>query len=141
MESKEIKEIKRIRKNKLKKPRSFKKFINSIRYSLQGLKHAYLTEQSLMLHAILTSLVLISAIIFNASKVQWVVILLVFTLIMITELLNTAIEAVVDLVTDEYNELAKIAKDCASAAAFVASLLAIGLYIYVFLPQIIRLIF
>ena len=53
--------------------------------------------------------------------------------------LNTATEATVDLITKEYNELAKIAKDCASAAVFTASILAAGLYLYVFLPKIIGL--
>ena len=71
---------------------------------------------------------------------QWAILVTVMTIIIVTELLNTAIEATVDLVTNEYHELAKIAKDCASAAAFVASILAISLYLYVFLPKIVQLI-
>ena len=138
MESKEIKG--KIKKDKNgHKARGFKRFIFSIKNSLEGLKYAYLNEQSLTLHAGLTIFVLASAFVFHATKTQWAVIVIVLALIMIAELLNSAIEAVVDLVTDEYHELAKIAKDCASAAAFVASILAIGLYVYVFLPQIIKL--
>ena len=143
MESKEKNKMEN-RKIKLDKSghkkRSIKRFINSIKNSWDGLKYAYTNEQSLTIHAVLTVLVLLSGIIFNATKIQWTVIVIVLALVMIAELINTAIEAVVDLVTDEYHELAKIAKDCASAAAFVASLLAAGLYVYVFLPQIIKLI-
>lgn len=144
MESKEKNKMEN-RKIKLDKSghkkRSIKRFINSIKNSWDGLKYAYTNEQSLTIHAVLTVLVLLSGIIFNATKIQWTVIVIVLALVMIAELINTAIEAVVDLVTDKYHELAKIAKDCASAAAFVASLLAAGLYVYVFLPQIIKLIF
>lgn len=122
-----------------RKKRSFKRFTSSIINSINGLKYAYINEQSFTLHAILTIGVLISGFYFHISKMQWAILVIVMTIIIVTELLNTAIEAVVDLVTKEYNELAKIAKDCASAAAFVASLLAGGLYLYVFIPQIIKL--
>ena len=125
-------------RNKIKH-RGFKRFLNSFKNSFNGLKYAYVYEQSLLLHAILTVIVLVSGFYFHISKMQWAVLVIVVSLIMITELINTAIEAVVDLVTDEYHELAKIAKDCGSAATFVASVLAVGLYAYVFVPQIIKL--
>ncbi len=126
-------------KNKKIKKRGFKRFISSIKNSIKGLEYAYLNEQSLTLHAILTVVVLVSGFYFHISKMQWAILVVVMTIIIVTELLNTAIEATVDLVTKEYHELARIAKDCASAAAFVSSLLACGLYLYVFLPQIIKL--
>lgn len=133
-------ELKDNKRNIKYKKRGFKRFIASIKNSLNGLKYAYINEQSFTLHAVLTIVVLISGFYFHISKMQWAILVIVMSIIMITELLNTAIEAVVDLVTYEYHELAKIAKDCASAAAFIASLLALGLYLYVFLPQIINLL-
>lgn len=136
MELKDNREV--IIRDKIKK-RGVKRFISSIKNSLNGLIYAYLNEQSLTLHAFLTIFVLISGFYFHISKMQWAILVIVMSIIMITELLNTAIEAVVDLVTDKYHELAKIAKDCASAAAFIASILAIGLYLYVFLPKFIQI--
>ena len=121
-------------RNKIKK-RGIKRFTSSIKNSLNGLIYAYLNEQSLTLHVFATIFVLGSGFYFGISKMQWAILVVVMAIIIIAELLNTAIEAVVDLVTDEYHELAKIAKDCASAAAFVASLLSIGLYLYVFIPK------
>lgn len=135
----ESKEIKKFDRNKIKQ-RGIKRFTNSVKNSVNGLIYAYVNEQSLTLHAILTLIVLISGFYFHISKMQWAILVIVVSIVMITELLNTAIEAVVDLVTNEYHELAKIAKDCASAAAFISSLLATGLYLYVFLPQIYKLI-
>ena len=115
--------------------RGIKRFLSSIKNSVNGLIYAYLNEQSLTLHAFITVFVLASGFYFHISKMQWAILVIVMTIIIVTELLNTAIEAVVDLVTDKYHPLAKVAKDCASAAAFVASLLALGLYLYVFIPK------
>lgn len=123
---------------KLKK-RGILRFTSSIKNSVNGLVYAYLNEQSLTLHTFLTIFVLASGFYFNISKMQWAILVIVMAIIIVTELLNTAIEAVVDLVTKEYHELAKVAKDCASAAAFVSSLVALGLYLYVFVPKFIEL--
>ena len=141
MESKENKELERKAKkdkNGVKK-RGIKRTLNTFKNSWDGYVYAYTNEQSLTIHSILALLAIASGFYFHASRTQWTAIVLVMTIIVIAELLNTAIEAVVDLVTEEYHPLAKIAKDCASAAVFTASLLAAGLYIYVFLPQIIGL--
>lgn len=142
MGSKETKVDRKVKKNEngIKK-RGIRRCINSFLNSKDGLVYAYTNEQSLTIHAVLAFIVLLSGIYFHASKTQWAIIAVVMTIIVITELLNTAIEATVDLITEEYHPLAKIAKDCASAAVFVASLLAFGSYVYVFLPQIIKLFF
>ena len=121
------------------KKRGIKRFFNSVKNSINGYIYAYTNEQSLTIHAILTILVLLSGFYLNISKMQWAILVVVMAMVIIAELLNTAIEATVDLITKEYNELAKIAKDCASAAVFTASILAAGLYLYVFLPKIIGL--
>lgn len=121
------------------KKRGIKRFFNSVKNSINGYIYAYTNEQSLTIHAILTILVLLSGFYFNISKMQWAILVVVMAMVIIAELLNTAIEATVDLITKEYNELAKVAKDCASAAVFTASILAAGLYVYVFLPKIIGL--
>ena len=121
------------------KKRGIKRFFNSVKNSINGYIYAYTNEQSLTIHALLTILVLLSGFYFNISKMQWAILVVVMAMVIIAELLNTAIEATVDLITKEYNELAKIAKDCASAAVFTASILAAGLYLYVFLPKIIGL--
>lgn len=57
---------------------------------------------------------------------------------MIVELINTAIEATVDMVTKEYNEYAKIAKDCGSAATGIMSIMATICNLIIFVPYIIR---
>ena len=116
------------------------RFINSWKYSIDGLKYAYTHEQSLLLHITLSVIALIMGIYFNITATQWIFLVIVLSLLMVTELLNTAIEATVDLVTEEYHPMAKVAKDCGSAAALVGTLLASVVGAYVFLPHIIKLI-
>ena len=117
------------------------RFFDSVKYSFEGLKYAYTHEQSLLLHIFLSIVAITCGILFKITGTQWILLFIMMTIIIVAELINTAIEAVVDLVTDKYDPLAKIAKDCGSAAAFVSSMLAIMVGAYVFLPKIIELIF
>lgn len=123
------------------KEMGLKRFVNSFKNSFDGLRYAYTHEQSFLIHIVLTIVVVATGIYFEIRGTHWVLVLLAMSLIIVTELLNTAIESVVDLVTDEFHPLAKVAKDCASAAVFVVSLIATCIWLYVFLPKFILLFF
>ena len=101
---------------------SFKRVLRSFKFSFDGLKYAYLHEQSLALHVIVMIIVVLCGFGFHITPIQWVITLVMGAMILVVELLNTSIEAVVDLVTGEYHPLAKIAKDCASAACLACGL-------------------
>ncbi len=117
----------------------FKRLLRSFKFSFDGLKYAYLHEQSLILHVIVMAVIIAFAVGFNITPIQWVITLIMGALILVTELFNTSIEAVVDMVTEEFHPLAKVAKDTASAACFVADLMAAGMWLVVFVPKIISL--
>lgn len=121
------------------KKMGFKRFVNSIKYSLDGLFHAYRNEQSLWLHGICTVLTLLLGFLLQISFNQWAIIVIALVVVLAVELLNTAIEAVVDLVTREIHPLAKVAKDCGSAAAFVSSIMVLIICLFIFIPKIIAL--
>lgn len=121
------------------KVRGFKRFVNSFKYSLQGLKYAYKYEQSMTIHFFAVILVVICGIWLKISFFEWLVCFILFGLVMATELLNTSIEAVVDLTCPEVHPLAKIAKDTASAAVFVFSVVAAISGLMIFVPKIIAL--
>ncbi len=114
-----------------------KRILRSFKFSFDGLKYAYLHEQSLALHVIIMFIIITCGFVFKITPIQWVITLVMGALILVSELFNTSIEAVVDLVTEEFHPLAKIAKDTASAATFVASIIAAGMWLTVFLPKII----
>lgn len=119
---------------------SLRRFFISFKYSFDGLKYAYLNEQSMLLHLLCTILIVTLGFIFKISFIEWIVSITLLTCIMCIELLNTAIEATVDLVTKEKRELAKIAKDTSSAAAGIISISSLLIFLMIFIPKIIEFI-
>lgn len=118
---------------------SFKRVLRSFKFSFDGLKYAYLHEQSLTLHVLVMIFIIGCGIGFNITPIQWVITLVMGALILVAELFNTAIEAVVDMITEEFHPLAKVAKDTASAACFIADMVAAGMWLVVFIPKIVAL--
>lgn len=127
------------KKQKDHKQMGFKRFLNSIKYSVEGLMYAYGNEQSLYLHGMGTLLIIILGLILKISFNQWAILVIALVVVLAVELLNTAIEATVDLVTKEIHPLAKVAKDCGSAAAFVSGLMLTIISLFIFIPHIIAL--
>ena len=129
----------KISRDEIKK-HGFGRFLKSFKYSIEGLAYAYKYEQSMLIHVIATIGVVTANILFRISSFEWLVTLLSIGMVLSAELINTAIEAVVDLVTLEIHPLAKIAKDCGSAATFVLAMMAAAIGCVVYLPYIIPLI-
>lgn len=115
------------------------RFIKSIKYSLDGLFYAYRYEQSLWIHGFAVLLAIILGVIFQIKLSEWAIIFIALGIILALELINTAIEAAVDLTTTEIHPLAKIAKDCGSAASFVMSIVSIVISLFVFGPYFLEL--
>ncbi len=115
------------------------RFFKSVKYSIEGLYYAYRYEQSLWLHGLVTILAIIMGFIFKISFSEWAIIFIALGAILALELINTAIEAAVDLTTTEIHPLAKIAKDCGSAASFVMSIVSIVISMFVFGPYLMKL--
>ena len=121
------------------KQKGIKRFFRSIKFSVEGLVYAYRYEQSMWVHAIATTLTVILGICFHIKLSEWAILFIALGSIAAMELINTAIEAAVDLTTLEINPLAKIAKDCGSAASFVLSLVAAVICLFVFGPYIMEM--
>lgn len=112
---------------------------NKCRYSYDGLKYCFKNETSFLLEALGGIIIIILGIYFDIDFVDWVISFGSLMFITIIELLNTAIEATVDMVTREYNPLAKIAKDCGSAATGVITILALIANVVIFAPYVLGL--
>lgn len=121
------------------KKRGFKRFIKSFGYSIEGLKYAYKYEQSMTIHFTMVIFVIAAGFFLKISLFEWLICFMLMGLVMATELINTSIEAVVDLTCPEIHPLAKIAKDTASAAVFVFSVVAAISGLIIFIPKIIAL--
>ena len=118
----------------------YKRFLNSVKYSLHGLYYGYRYEQSLWLHGFFTIFAIILGIYFKIRLSEWAIIFIALGIVLSLELINTAIEAAVDLTTTKIHPLAKIAKDCGSAASFVMSIVSFVISLFVFGPYIMDLI-
>lgn len=129
-----------ISRDERKQQKGLKKFINSFTYPIKGLLYAYRNEQNLAVDVGIALVVIILGLLFGVSKMEWLVLILTIGLVISCELINTAIEAVVDLVTQEYHPLAKVAKDTASAAVFIFAIVAVIVGIIIFVPKIIGLL-
>ncbi len=121
------------------KKHGFARFLRSWSYSMDGLKYAYKYEQSMLIHVFVTIAVIAVNILFKVSGMHWLITLMAIGMVLAAELINTAIEAVVDMVTLEIHPLAKIAKDCGSAATFVLSVMAAAIGVVVYVPYIIEI--
>lgn len=122
------------------KKRGFRRLAKSFGYSIAGLKYAYKYEQSMFIHFIATFLAIAMGFILQITAFEWLITFLVIGLVLAGELINTAIEAVVDMVTLEFHPLAKIAKDCGSAASFILAMMAGVLGLIIYIPHIIDLL-
>lgn len=122
------------------KKRGLKRFVKSFGYSIEGLKYAYKYEQSMFIHLTMLCFVIIFGLILRISLMEWIICIILCGLVIATELINTAIEAVVDLTCPKIHPLAKIAKDTASAAVFVFAITAAISGLIIFVPKIIDLI-
>lgn len=124
--------------NEQKEVGLIKNFLNKCKYSLQGLSYCFNNESSFVIVGIMLCLIIILGVYLDISFLEWVISFGSIALIMIIELINTAIEATVDMVTQEYNEYAKVAKDCGSAATGIMSVLATIVNLIIFVPHIMK---
>ncbi|HXG75788.1 MAG TPA: diacylglycerol kinase [Gaiellaceae bacterium] len=104
----------------------------SFNYATEGLIHALRTQRNLWIHFAVAIAVLLAALAFGVSKLELMVLLLAITFVLVAELVNTAIEAAVDVASTSFDPLAKLAKDIAAGAVLVASLNAVAVGYLVF---------
>ncbi|VEP12434.1 Diacylglycerol kinase [Hyella patelloides LEGE 07179] len=113
----------------------------SFKYAWAGVSYAFSTQRNFRIHTVIGTLAVSLGLFLNISAVEMAVITLTCAIVMVLELLNTAIEAVVDLtVKQTYHELAKIAKDCAAGAVLLSAIAALIVAVWILLPPVLRLI-
>lgn len=128
-------------KNNESKPFSPLARANSFRYAFKGLKIFFATQHNSWIHLVAALSVIAAGFFFSITKTEWLFVVTAIALVLITEMLNTAIEFLVDLVSPDYNELAGKVKDLAAGAVLFAALMAAVIGILVFGPYLLALIF
>lgn len=118
------------------KMKNKKNIINSFKYAFEGIFSGLKTERNLKIHFSIMILVIILGIILKISKVEWMICIILFGLVISLELVNTAIENTVDLITEEKNPKAKISKDVAAGAVLVSAISSFIIGLIIFIPKI-----
>lgn len=113
-----------------------KKLLKSFKYAFDGIYTGIKEEQNMKIHITIMILVIIFGIMLKISKSEWIICIILFGLVISMELINTAIENTVDLITKEKNEQAKIAKDVAAGAVLVSAIASAIIGLIIFVPKI-----
>ena len=116
-----------------------KPLLKTLSYGFNGIFYTLRHERNMVIHFLVMILVIIAGIVFKITFVEWGICFVLFALVLSLELMNTALENVVDLVTEEKKAKAKVAKDAAAGAVLVAALFAVIIGISIFLPRLLNL--
>ncbi len=108
----------------------------SFGYAIEGVKIALKKEPNFRVHLAIAIVVLVVSSFLNLTSFEWFGLLITMAFVLTMELFNTAIEAIVDIVSPDFHEKAKIAKDVSAAAVLLSSIFAIAIGIVVLLPKI-----
>ena len=116
-----------------------KKLINSFKFAFKGIGSSLKSERNMKIHFTMMFLVIIAGMLFNISMWEWITCFILFGLVISLEMVNTAIEIVVDIVSPKYDVRAGRAKDIAAGAVLANAIVAAIVGLLIFLPKVIGL--
>ncbi len=116
------------------------KFNVSFNHAMDGISYTIEHERNIRIEIFFAICVTIASFLLHVTIIEWCILILTIGVILALEIVNTAIERSVDLVTKEYEELAKVAKDAAAGAVLIMSFTSVIIGIIIFLPRLLALI-
>ncbi len=117
-----------------------KKIIRSFGFAFKGVAYATTTQLNFRVHLVATALAVLLGFTLHISVSEWEWVILSITLVLVSELFNTMIETLTDLVSPGYNEKAGHVKDMSAGAVVIAALFALVIGLIIFLPKLLLLI-
>jgi len=112
----------------------WKKLIRSFKFADEGIMYTISTQRNMKLHLVFALAVLLMGMTFHFDRDEALYVLIAIGMIFFAEITNTSIEKIVDLVTTDYNQLAKLAKDIAAGSVLFLSLVSASIGVLVFIP-------
>jgi diacylglycerol kinase (ATP) len=110
--------------------------IESFNFAFEGVVHVLRTQRNMRIHFAIAAGVLIAALAFDVSRLELIALLLAISFVLIAEMLNSAVEAAVDVASTSFDPLAKLAKDVAAGAVLVAAVNAVAIGYLVFSGEV-----
>lgn len=119
----------------------FSQLRNSFLYALHGLSFVYKHEQNFRIQAWVSVVVVLTGFYVGLSNKEWVIILLVISMVLLLELVNTLVEKVIDILKPKIHHYVKLIKDIMAAAVFLVSITAVLIGVIIFYPYVRALLF
>ncbi|MDH4177441.1 MAG: diacylglycerol kinase [Thermoleophilia bacterium] len=112
--------------------------LDSFNYAFEGIIHVLRTQRNMRTHFAIAAGVLIAALSFDVNRLELIALLLAIAFVLIAEMINSAVEAAVDVASTSFDPLAKLAKDIAAGAVLIAALNAVAIGYLVFSGDVAR---
>jgi diacylglycerol kinase (ATP) len=110
--------------------------LESFNFAFEGIIHVLRTQRNMRIHFAVAAAVLIAALAVGVEKLELIVLMLAIAFVLITEMVNTAVEGAVDVATTSFDPMAKLAKDIAAGAVLIASTVAVAVGYLVFADRV-----
>jgi diacylglycerol kinase (ATP) len=111
-------------------------FLAALNYAFEGIIHVVRTERNMRVHIVGTTLALVAALLLGVTRTELLALIFAATLVLVAEMVNTAVEAAIDVATSSFDPRAKIAKDVAAGAVLVTAVSALAVGYVVFADRI-----
>lgn len=115
-----------------------KPLLSSFIYAFSGIKTAIKNEPNIRIHLLIAIVAISLALLLGFSLNEWVILLFTIAFVLVLELVNTSLEALINVVSPEVREEARVAKDVSAAAVLISALLSIIVGAFLFLPKILQ---
>ncbi len=119
----------------------FKRLLLSFRYAYIGILHAVANDQNVRIHFLISIIVLSAAFFFHLTYLEMWVVCIMILLVLLAEMVNTSIEQMVDLITQEHKQEARIAKDVSAGMVLFAVLASVIVGLLIFVPHVVVFLF
>lgn len=110
--------------------------MKSFTYAFQGIKDALKSEPNLKIHFAIAILVIIFAKFLKFSNLEWAILILTIFLVITLEFINTVVEKLVDIVSPQISEKARVAKDISAAVVLLGAITSILVGLFLFIPKL-----
>lgn len=122
------------------RPNSRNRLLFSFIYAFEGVISGLKTERNMVIHFSAMATVIVFGALLSISQTEWIVCVILFGVVIMAELMNTAVETVVDILCPEYDPRAKLAKDTAAGAVLMVAIAAAVVGVIIFAPKLLELI-
>lgn len=118
---------------------NLKELLLSFKYAITGIIKTIKSERNMKIHILIMVLVIIFGIILKLSILEWIICIMLFSIVIAGELFNTAIENAVDIIMPQIHDKAKMAKDASAGAVLILSIGSAIIGLIIFVPKLLNL--